>query len=152
MNLRRALAVAAGVVVGAAGVAGVSSPASAAPPFVPPTGCSIQTVNTGNHLTAVGGGGRASDVIHSDATQIQAWELFRFTCGQALVPNVLSFDDRSARDAIVAAGLTVGRVAFDTHCYNPAGTVELQNPIGGARVPWGTAVNLREDAPGCTGR
>ena len=33
----------------------------------------IQT-KTGNYLTAVGGGGRTTDVMHSDATQLQSWE------------------------------------------------------------------------------
>ena len=42
-------------------------------------GFAIQTVN-GHFLTAVGGGGRTTDVIHSDATQVQAWELFLFNC------------------------------------------------------------------------
>jgi hypothetical protein len=37
----------------------------------------LQT-STGNYLTAVGGGGRITDVIHSDATQINAWETFTF--------------------------------------------------------------------------
>ncbi len=37
--------------------------------------CAIRTVN-GHYLTAVGGGGRISDVIHSDAIQIRAWEKF----------------------------------------------------------------------------
>ena len=40
-----------------------------------PAVCTIQTVN-GRYLTAVGGGGRISDVIHSDATQIRSWEKF----------------------------------------------------------------------------
>ena len=35
----------------------------------------IRTVN-GHYLTAVGAGGRSTDVIHSDATQLQAWEDF----------------------------------------------------------------------------
>lgn len=245
MNPRRAFSVAAGLVLAAGGVVGLSQPASAAPFFATPTTCTIQTFNTGNFLTAVGGGGRTSDVIHtnatvarsweaftlvdagdgihvgirtvsgnyltavngggletdvihsnatllqgwekfnviriggdgfaiqtidghyltavggggrttdvihSDATQVQAWELFRFNCGMTFVPNVLSFDDQSARNAINAAGLTVGQITLDNRCFNPAGTVELQNPTGGALVPQGTAVNLREDAPGCRGR
>ena len=36
----------------------------------------IQT-SSGNYLTAVGGGGRTSDVLHTDATQARAWEQFR---------------------------------------------------------------------------
>ena len=57
-----------------------SRPASAALTFATPTTCSIQMFNTRNFLTAVGGGGRTTDVIHSDATQVQAWELFLFNC------------------------------------------------------------------------
>lgn len=40
-----------------------------------PMTCSIQTYG-GGYLTAVGGGGRVNDVIHSDASQVQAWEKF----------------------------------------------------------------------------
>jgi hypothetical protein len=36
----------------------------------------IQTAS-GNYLTAVGGGGRTTDVVHTDATKIAAWEQFR---------------------------------------------------------------------------
>ena len=150
MNLRRVLGAAGGLALAAAGVVGLGQPASAAA-FATPTTCTIQTFNTGNFLTAVGGGGRTTDVIHSDATQVQAWEIFRFNCGVTFVPNVLSFDDQSARSAINAAGLAVGQISFDTRCINPAGTVELQNPTGGTLVLRGTAVNLREDAPGCRG-
>jgi hypothetical protein len=39
----------------------------------------IETSN-GDFLTAVGGGGRTTDVIHSNATQIQAWEEFFISC------------------------------------------------------------------------
>ena len=41
--------------------------------------CAIQTI-TGNFLTAVGGGGRTTDTMHSDATGVGAWEKFRFIC------------------------------------------------------------------------
>jgi hypothetical protein len=37
--------------------------------------CAIQTFN-GHFLTAQDSGGRTSDVIHTNATQIQAWEKF----------------------------------------------------------------------------
>ncbi len=40
-----------------------------------PINCFIQTYN-GRYLTAVGGGGRINDVMHSDATQAKAWEKF----------------------------------------------------------------------------
>jgi hypothetical protein len=43
-------------------------------------GCALQTAN-GNYVTAVGGGGRVSDAIHSDATAVRGWEKFRVTCG-----------------------------------------------------------------------
>jgi len=39
----------------------------------------VQTIDR-HYLTAVGGGGRTTDVIHSDATGLGAWELFRFNC------------------------------------------------------------------------
>lgn len=46
----------------------------------------IQTLN-GNYLTATGGGGHYFDTdpnpIHSDATSINTWEMFRFICGIA---------------------------------------------------------------------
>jgi len=42
----------------------------------PPSDKSFQTPS-GNYLTAVDGGGRTSDVLHTDATQVKAWEQFR---------------------------------------------------------------------------
>jgi hypothetical protein len=44
----------------------------------------IQTAS-GNYLTAVSGGGRTFDVLHTDATVPQAWETF------GLIPQVLPF-------------------------------------------------------------
>jgi hypothetical protein len=76
MNLKHAIRVAGSLVLTAAGVVGLSMPASATPFFKTPTTCSIQTVNTENFLTAVGGGGRTSDVIHTDATVARSWEKF----------------------------------------------------------------------------
>ena len=40
----------------------------------------IQTIN-GRYVTAVGGGGRTTDTIHTDATSIGSWEKFRVSCG-----------------------------------------------------------------------
>ncbi len=40
-----------------------------------PITCTIQTY-TGNYLTAVGGGGRTTDVLHTDATRALSWEKF----------------------------------------------------------------------------
>ena len=45
-----------------------------------PIKCAIKTYN-GHYLIAVGGEGRITDTIHSDATQIQAWERFALVCG-----------------------------------------------------------------------
>jgi hypothetical protein len=42
----------------------------------------IQTYRS-NYLTAVDGGGRITDVFHTDATQVGGWERFR-TLGRAL--------------------------------------------------------------------
>jgi hypothetical protein len=39
----------------------------------------IQTID-GHYLTAVDSGGRTTDTVHSNATQIQAWEEFQFIC------------------------------------------------------------------------
>ena len=41
-----------------------------------PGSFAIQTAS-GNYLTAVSGGGRTTDVLHTDALQVQAWEKFR---------------------------------------------------------------------------
>ncbi len=40
-----------------------------------PMTCTIQT-KTGNYLTAVGSGGRTTDVLHTDATRASTWETF----------------------------------------------------------------------------
>jgi len=37
----------------------------------------IQTSNGFDYVTAVGGGGRTTDVIHTDATQVRSWEKWR---------------------------------------------------------------------------
>ena len=65
------------VLAATGGVVGTSEPASATSsmPFPTMATCTIQT-NTGNYVTAVGGGGRTSDVIHTDATVAQGSETF----------------------------------------------------------------------------
>lgn len=108
-------------------------------------GFAIQTIN-GNFLTAVGGGGRTTDVIHSDATIARSWELFIVQCGLVTVPNVRGFDDASAKNTIVNAGLTVGSVTFDNTCIDVFGTVLFTSPSGGTTVQPGSAVNLRESS------
>jgi hypothetical protein len=47
----------------------------AAFPLTTYTGCTFQTLR-GYYLTAVGGGGRTTDVIHTDATRVGSWEKF----------------------------------------------------------------------------
>ena len=59
-----------GGVGGAGGAGGAGNPING-----PVYGCVFQTVN-GHYLTAVGGGGRTTDVIHTDATRIGSWEKF----------------------------------------------------------------------------
>jgi hypothetical protein len=83
MNVKTKLGRAAGIAVAAMGMAtlglaGAASASTAQPagnPTVGPQTCTIQTVN-GHYLTAVGGGGRTTDVIHTDATRVGAWEKF----------------------------------------------------------------------------
>jgi hypothetical protein len=40
-----------------------------------PITCTLQT-NDGHYVTAVGGGGRTTDVLHTDATRVGSWERF----------------------------------------------------------------------------
>ena len=60
------------------------------------------------------------------------------------MPNVLSEDNTSARNAITAAGLTVGSVSMVANCTASFGVVLNQNPNGGVQVAPGSAVNLTE--------
>ena len=70
------LAAAVTVALTAMGPAGVASASTLTPIAINgPLTCSIQTTN-GHYLTAVGGGGRTTDVIHSDATHLLGWEQF----------------------------------------------------------------------------
>ncbi len=71
----------AGVAAAAIGLAALSAPGVASASTISPQAvngpqtCVIQTVD-GHYLTAVGGGGRTTDVIHTDATRIGSWEKF----------------------------------------------------------------------------
>ena len=93
-------------------------------------GHAIQTAN-GNFLTAVGGGGRATDVIHSNATVVGSWEKFRLACGFTIVPNVLGFSQTSAQNTLSNVGLTTGTVSRDNTCIDVAGTVLQEKPQRG---------------------
>src|SRR5690348_2193368 len=76
LKIRRRLAVVGVVLLAATGVVGVSGPASAVGTFPLPSGCFIHT-STGNYVTAVDGGGRTSDVIHTDAVEPRLPESFK---------------------------------------------------------------------------
>jgi hypothetical protein len=52
-----------------------------------PVVCSIQTYD-GHFLSAVGGGGRTTDVIHSDARQVKSWEKFTLVDLGLGTPNI----------------------------------------------------------------
>jgi hypothetical protein len=69
---------AAAVAIGVTSLTGAAAASPAMPRVDPPpvTGCAFQT-NDGHYVTAVDGGGRITDVIHTDAPWIRAWEKFR---------------------------------------------------------------------------
>lgn len=52
-----------------------------------PVKCVIQTYN-GHYLTAVGGGGRVTDVLHTDATRVGSWEKFTLVDSGDGTPNI----------------------------------------------------------------
>src|SRR6185312_3619782 len=66
------------VVTGGLGSAGgaAAAPAAKAASNAPVHNCTFQTYNKGRYLTAVGGGGRTSDVLHTDAVTARSWEKF----------------------------------------------------------------------------
>ncbi|MEU4234927.1 hypothetical protein AB0F17_62535 [Nonomuraea sp. NPDC026600] len=70
-----ALVVTAGLSLPGAASANAARPAAA---LAAANTCVLKTLNTGNYLTAVGAGGRTTDVIHTDATRIGSWETFTF--------------------------------------------------------------------------
>ena len=58
------------------------------------------------------------------------------------VPNVVGLTQAAASSAINAAGLIVGTVTSQTSASVPAGSVISQNPLAGATVASGSAVDL----------
>ncbi len=90
-KLGRVVGIAAAIVIGWLSLVGVASASATQPAAAtvasqharpvspasngPVTGCVFQT-NNGHYLTAVSGGGRTTDVIHTDATRIGSWEKF----------------------------------------------------------------------------
>ena len=60
----------------------------------------------------------------------------------ATVPNVVGQSQATAQGALIAAGLAVGTVTLQNSTGVPTGAVISQNPLAGASVAVGTAVNL----------
>ncbi len=58
------------------------------------------------------------------------------------VPNVVGLTQAAASTAITGAGLTVGTITTQSSPTVPAGSVISQNPLAGASVAPGSAVNL----------
>src|SRR5579859_6210951 len=87
MNIKSKLGRVAGVAAAVVAITGLgltgTASASTARPAHPilAKGCVFQTVN-GHYLTAVGGGGRITDVIHTDAVNIGSWEKFRLVSAE----------------------------------------------------------------------
>ena len=62
--------------------------------------------------------------------------------GKPLVPNVVGLTQAAATTAITGAGLVLGNVTTQNSGSVPAGSVISQNPLGGASVAPGSAVDL----------
>jgi hypothetical protein len=93
MNMKSTLGRAAGIVAAAVGFVGLTAPGAASASTAGPQAvngpitCAIQTYN-GHYVTAVGGGGRTTDVIHTDATRIGSWEKFTLIDSGDGSPNI----------------------------------------------------------------
>ncbi|WP_246845099.1 hypothetical protein [Bdellovibrio sp. NC01] len=78
-----------------------------------PTTCSIKTYN-GHYLTAVGGGGRTTDVIHTDATKVGAWE--KFTLVDACIGDpIISYGIKTVKGFYLTAVSGGGRTTDVIH-------------------------------------
>ena len=123
-KLGRAGGIAAAAVVigvGGVGLAGSASAATAGNPTNGPVyGCVFQTVN-GHYLTAVGGGGRTTDVIHTDATRIGSWEKFTLIdsgSGTPVIQYGLLTTNGHYLTAVGGGGRTTDVIHSDaTHCW-----------------------------------
>jgi hypothetical protein len=116
-----AAAVAAAAVAIGVGGAGAASAAPAAPAALaapadkaPLHGCVFQTVN-GHYVTAVGAGGRTTDVIHTDATQIGSWEKFTLVDSGVTAGNFLQFGFLTANGHYLTAVGGGGRITDVIH-------------------------------------
>ncbi len=72
----------------------------------------IQTAR-GNYLTAVGGGGRIDDVLHTDATQIGSWEKFWLRAGPHGWNNTIQTARGNYITAVGGGGKTTDAVHTD---------------------------------------
>ena len=80
-----------------------------------PTYYAIQSVK-GNYLTAVAGGGRYQDALHTDATQIKGWEQFRIVkCGDP--GSGYEYGIMAANGAFLAADNYNGTPGFGLNSY-----------------------------------
>jgi len=74
----------------------------------------IRTDLKGRYLTAVGGGGRTTDVIHTDAIAPRAWEEFRFWV-DSTTHQIYAFQTETGNfiTAVDAGGLTTDAIHSD---------------------------------------
>ena len=78
-----------------------------------PTTCFIQTAN-GRYLTAVGGGGRVNDALHTDAKKRLAWEKFTLVDSGAGTPNI-TYGIRTSKGFYLTAVDGGGRIRNVMH-------------------------------------
>ncbi len=78
-----------------------------------PTNCYIQAYD-GHYLTAVGGGGRTSDVIHTDAKQAKSWEKFTLVDADRGTPNI-TYGIRTMKGFYLTAMSGGGRITDVLH-------------------------------------
>jgi hypothetical protein len=72
----------------------------------------IKTAN-GNYFTAVGGGGRTTDTIHTDATVIGSWERFRLPSDERGWRNTIRTVDGHYLTAVGGGGKTTDAIHTD---------------------------------------
>ncbi|HJT21146.1 MAG TPA: hypothetical protein VJ746_11785 [Nitrospira sp.] len=72
----------------------------------------IQTASF-NYLTAVDGGGRSSEVLHTDAKQVQLWETFKFIPDQYGWRNAIQTVNGHYLTAVGAGGKTTDAIHSD---------------------------------------
>jgi hypothetical protein len=81
--------------------------------YGPLRGTYVIKTATGNYLTAVGGGGRITDTIHSDATAIGSWERFRLPPDEQGWRSTIQSVDRHYLTAVGGGGKTTDAIHTD---------------------------------------